>query len=188
MLNSILSIIFCIIILLLLLFGWVKLFMKIASNDKWTKIPLKDWEIEQALKYKLYNGDINKIKENVADTRLALSHINQHSINKNALFTYNLYFGDDCVKIYNSADFNTFIEQLCLQGIPYYSYRLSRTYDNENHFDNNNHYYHKTYTDYFISVDEKDFDRVQQLFDSLDLDGNKFYYYEEDGEICYELI
>ena len=77
MLNIILSIIFCIIILLLLLFGWVKLFMKIASNDKWTKIPLKDWEIEQALKYKLYNGDINKIKENVADIRLALSHINQ---------------------------------------------------------------------------------------------------------------
>ena len=187
MLNSILSIIFCIIIPLLLLFGWVKLFMKIASNDKWTKIPLKDWEIEQALKYKLYNGDINKIKENIADTRLALSHINQHSINKNALFTYNLYFGDDCVKIYNLIDFNTFIEQLCLQGIPYYSYKLSHTYDNENHF-NNNHNYHKTCTDYFISVDEKDFDRVQQLFDSLDIDGNKFYYYEEDGEICYELI
>jgi len=64
---------------------------------------------------------------------------------------------------------------------------LSRTYDNENHF-NNNHNYHETYTDYFISVDEKDFDRVQQLFDSLDLDGSKYYYYEEDGEICYELI
>ena len=151
---------------------------KLAHNDKWTKTPLKEWETELAIKYNVFDGNVEEIKNHIKDTREIINDIRQHAVNtKGNYFSYSLYSYDECVKFLSYKDCMAFIEILENYGIFYYSYHFTDEYSVKTTTE---------FPNYYICVKDEDFEIVQKLLDESNIDGLKYHYWEENVEEYYE--
>ena len=163
------------------IYGLVRSVVYFMDTNDWIKAPMNDEDLKFAIDCNIFDGDENAIMADQLKAKQIMYYVKTSCVQENEGFTFSLSQGDDYAKFPVKSDFEHLARALYENEIPYYAYKVS----------------HKVRegikgrpdvytTDYFVKVAPENAEVLYALFDSLELYGDKYRYYIQNGEEYYE--